>query len=251
MLAALERSLKQEREFFNNASHELRTPLTLLTSRIQLARRRRRTVAEHEQTLDELALDVTRLSELTEQLLELSRRPAASSVPSDVTRTVALAVERRRAAQPEMASRISLRVADSSVLARMDALVLERLVTNLLDNALTHGRPPVRVEVRNEAGHAAVEVSDAGAGMSDDLLAQATRRFFRAPEARSRPGAGLGLSIVEQLVSGAGGELRLCHGGHHASTGVPSALPCRHGVRMTVTVILPGIGHETDFIVPS
>ncbi|HET6937725.1 MAG TPA: sensor histidine kinase, partial [Nocardioides sp.] len=104
---------------------------------------------------------------------------------------------------------------------------------------LTHGEPPVRVRVRSEPGHTVVEVSDAGTGMPPDLLDQATRRFNRAPQARSRPGAGLGLSIVDELVRAAGGELRLCHGGHHHSTGVPTTVECHHDDGMTVTVILP------------
>ena len=53
MLAALDESLERERQFVGDASHELRTPLTLLQSRIQLARRRERSVAEHEAVLDE------------------------------------------------------------------------------------------------------------------------------------------------------------------------------------------------------
>jgi signal transduction histidine kinase len=75
--------------------------------------------------------------------------------------------------------------------------------------------------------------------MPPELLAEATRRFTRAPEARARSGAGLGLSIVEQLVTAAGGELRLCHGGHHTSVGTAAEVPCHHDDRMTVTVLLP------------
>jgi signal transduction histidine kinase len=123
--------------------------------------------------------------------------------------------------------------------ASVDPQSLERIVTNLLTNAFVHGRPPVGVRVRREAGHAVVEVSDAGPGMAPDLLAQASRRFNRAADARSRPGSGLGLSIVEQLVVGAGGELRLCHAGHHHATGVPSGVHCCHDGAMTVSVVLP------------
>jgi signal transduction histidine kinase len=88
-------------------------------------------------------------------------------------------------------------------------------------------------------GRGLVQVEDAGAGMPADLLRAATGRFIRAPEARSAPGAGLGLSLVEQLVVAAGGELRLCHDGTHASQGVPGGPECSHGPGMTVTVLLP------------
>ena len=86
-----------------------------------------------------------------------------------------------------------------------------------------------------------MQVTDAGPGMPADLLAEATHRFTRSAEARSRPGAGLGLAIVEQVVTAAGGELRLCHGGAHHAVGAPSGLPCAHGDEMTVTVLLPAV----------
>lgn len=75
--------------------------------------------------------------------------------------------------------------------------------------------------------------------MPPDLLHEATGRFTRSPQARSAPGAGLGLSLVEQLVVAAGGELRLCHAGTHTSHGVPGGPACDHGPAMTVTVLLP------------
>ncbi|HEX5089767.1 MAG TPA: ATP-binding protein [Nocardioides sp.] len=239
MLTALELALDRERQFVNDASHELRTPLTLLKSRIQLARRRTRSVAEHERTLDELEVDVTRLADLAEQLLDLSRDRAEPDGTSDVGDVVSSVLERWRLARPDRAGEISLRTPPQPALARLDPRVLERVVTNLLDNAFAHGRPPVRVRVRSAGDHTVLEVADAGLGMPPELLGQATRRFHRAPDARSRPGAGLGLSIVEQLVTGAGGELRVCHGGCHTSNGSPVALDCDHDDAMTVTVILP------------
>ncbi len=88
-------------------------------------------------------------------------------------------------------------------------------------------------------GWTVVEVRDAGPGMEPDLLAGATERFTRSAAARSRPGAGLGLSLVEQMVTHAGGELRLCHAGHHSSHGRPHPeVACDHGTAMTATVIL-------------
>jgi signal transduction histidine kinase len=82
-------------------------------------------------------------------------------------------------------------------------------------------------------------VADAGPGMPPELLAGATQRFARADDARARPGAGLGLALVDTLVDQAHGELRLCFGGQHASHGRPAPVACVHGPEMTVTVLLP------------
>ncbi|KRE94310.1 histidine kinase [Nocardioides sp. Soil774] len=242
MLGALEESLTRERQFVGDASHELRTPLTLLRTRIQLARRRERSVAEHEAVLDELAVDVARLADLAEQLLELDRTSSSHGSSGDLVdlgEVVAAEVGRWRAAHPDRADGVVVDEPDARVHAAVGRQALERIVTNLLANALAHGSAPVRVVVRREGGHAVLQVADEGPGMDPDMLAQATRRFSRAPEARARPGAGLGLSLVEHLAVSAGGELRLCHAGHHASTGVAADVECLHDDRMTATVLLP------------
>jgi signal transduction histidine kinase len=239
MLAALREALDRERRFVDDASHELRTPLTLLRSRIQLARRRPRTVEEHERVLDELGVDVGRLADLAEQLLATDRQAAAAGAECDVVGVVGRVVQRWRAAEQGRSPDLVVDLPEPPVTAAVDAHALERIVTNLVGNAFAHGRPPVHVEVRSEGGRVLLSVADAGTGMPPDLLTEATRRFTRAPEARARSGAGLGLSIVEQLVGAAGGELRLCCGGHHTSAGRATGVPCRHDGRMTVTVLLP------------
>ena len=242
MLAALETALERERSFVRDASHELRTPLTLLRSRIQLARRRPRDVAEHERVLDELAVDVDRLTELAAQLLDLHGRSGAVDGECEATSVVAALLERRRLARPEHASEVSLDLPATPAPVAVSPHVLERVVTNLLDNALTHGRPPVRLRVLAEGAYVVVEVADAGPGMAPDLLPRATRRFTRAPQARARPGSGLGLAMVEELVLASGGELRLCLAGHHHTAGAGSGHACDHTQEMTVTAIIPAPG---------
>jgi signal transduction histidine kinase len=237
MLAALEESVARERRFVNDASHELRTPLTLLKSRIQLARRRTRDVAEHERVLGELAVDVERLAELAEQLLQLGT-PAVEG-DCDATAVARAVVERELAARPGVGLRLT---GDPAAPVGLAERAVERIVTNLVANAFTHGAPPVvvSVAVRGTAGaYVVLAVSDDGPGMSQTLLGSAPGRFTRSPEARSRPGSGLGLSLVFELVTAAGGELRLCHAGRHVSHGPALPLPCDHGPRMTVSVILP------------
>jgi signal transduction histidine kinase len=251
MLATLERALDHERRFVNDASHELRTPLTLLSSRIQLARRRSRSTGEHEAVLDELAVDVARLAALADQLLALGTGDPAHG-EADAGRVVATVVEDRRLARPDEAHQLTAELPAGPLPVAVDALALHRVVTNLVENAYLHGRPPVRIGVAPAAdtadvpgavgtggGWVLVRVEDAGSGMAPDLLAEATDRFTRSAEARARPGAGLGLALVAQVVTGAGGELRLCHAGQHTSRGRPVPVPCTHGPAMVASVFLP------------
>ena len=240
MLAALERSIDRERRFVNEASHELRTPLTLLKSRIQLAQRRSRSVEEHETVLDELAIDVTRLTELADQLLTLGSTEGAPPGTANVAEVAATVVEQQRLAHPERADALTLQVDPVASPAAIDPRALERVLTNLVENAFAHGSPPVQIRVHPAPGSVVIEVTDDGPGMPPDLLDHATERFTRADDARSRPGAGLGLSIVAALVRGAGGELKLCHDGQHSSHGRQMVdVPCRHSPAMIATVILP------------
>lgn len=241
MLAALDVTMDRERRFVDEASHELRTPITLLGSRIQLALRRPRTVEEHERILAELRIDLDRLAELAEQLLHLGRTGAGDGVPAtgDLAGAVERVVADRAVADPEHADDVRLVVPPGAVTVGLTDLEAERLTTNLLGNARTHGAVPVSVEVVVGDRWAVLQVADAGPGMAPELLATAHQRFVRADVARARPGAGLGLALVDALVAHAGGELRLCHAGHHVSHGPALPVACEHDDRMTVSVVLP------------
>ena len=245
MLDTLENALERERRFVNDASHELRTPLTLLTSRIQLARRRSRSVEEHEAVLAELEVDVTRLAALAEHLLTLSSheqaRPAGAAPTTDLAATARHGVEHRLLAGVDALGDVLVEAAPGPVVVPLTGMDAERLLGNLLDNARVHGKPPVRVRVRATDDWVVLEVADAGAGMPAELLGDATGRFARAADARSRPGSGLGLALVDDIVRGAGGELRLCHAGVHHPAVPALDGPCDHSSAMTVTVVLPRV----------
>lgn len=234
MLGSLEAALDHERHFVNEASHELRTPVTVIAGRIEHARRKTRTLEEHELLLDKLAVDARRLMLLTEELLSVGARHTEGT-------TDVIGVVRTIAETHAGAGHVPLVVEapPSAVAADISTTALERIITNLVDNALKHGNEPIHVHVRVADEHVVVEVADDGPGMPPDLLARATERFARSDEARSRPGSGLGLALVRQLAVGAGGELRLCSHGAHVSFGPATGIACSHDARTSVTVFLP------------
>lgn len=245
MLDALSDALERERRFINDASHELRTPLTLLTSRVQLMLRRPRTSAQYEAALVEISADLDRMTRMADELLELGSRHGATieDEPHDVAAAARSAAESRTTlAGPgtTYAAPGALRVSlDGPVLVGLASVTLRRVIDNLLDNAALHGAPPVWLRVDQVDGWARLTVTDDGPGMPPELLAVAAERFARAPEARSRPGSGLGLSLVATIAAEAGGQLRLCHAGHHHPVNGEMVPPCSHGPRMTVTLLLP------------
>ncbi|WP_051808980.1 HAMP domain-containing sensor histidine kinase [Actinoplanes subtropicus] len=215
MLAALEKALDRERRFVHDASHELRTPLTLISTEIELALRRPRSNAELEETLRNVAADAERLRQLADTLLTVGvQAPPGAGETADLAEVVVAVAGR----YPGV--RVS---AGEGVIARADAGRMRQVMTNLLDNAVRHGAPPITVDTGREEGAVYVRVKDAGKGMEPGFLAEATGRFSRGDTARSTPGAGLGLAVVEAIVLAHGGELRL----HSDESGT------------TVTVMLP------------
>ncbi len=268
MLDRLEEAVERERHFVNDASHELRTPLTLLSTRVQLARRRSRSVAEHEAVLTEIQTDVVRLVALAEHLLRVGHDPddgavgpdgpdgphgpPRASAVCDLAEVAQIEVERRRAHDPAPAAGASsapaapepvLRAGPDAVPVAVAAASVGQVVGNLLDNAARHGAAPVQVRIDRSGAWGRLVVSDAGQGMDAELLATATRRFTRSADSRSREGFGLGLSLVEGIVTRAGGELRLCSRGRHERHGPAAgaaAVVCDHQAEgLSVTVLLP------------
>jgi two-component system osmolarity sensor histidine kinase EnvZ len=87
------------------------------------------------------------------------------------------------------------------------ALLVERVITNLIDNAFKHVRPTVRVTVAPAEGGARITVEDQGAGMAPDKALRMQEAFARGESSRGVPGTGLGLAIVRQVTRRLGGEL--------------------------------------------
>ncbi|MGI5239899.1 sensor histidine kinase [Dactylosporangium sp. CA-139066] len=112
-------------------------------------------------------------------------------------------------------------------------------MTNLLDNARRHGAPPITVATAAADRYARLTVHDAGPGMPAEFLPHAAERFARADAARTTPGTGLGLSLVDAIVTAHGGQLRWCSATvhHHPQ---PNPVPCTHpGTGTTITALLP------------
>ncbi len=219
VLGALEHAMDRERRFVHDASHELRTPLTLLMTRVQLQRRRQRSVAEHEHALAELETDIADLIHLSDQLLDLGHGRDSPE------QTDAAAVIR---AMPLAHLGVDAQVDDEEAFVSVPAAQIRQIVSNLIANARVHGQPPIELRVRSEADVIVVSISDSGTGMSADFVGLAVERFTRADDAASRSGSGLGLAIVEAIVHRHDGELRLCSGGDHYSVHSVLSFACEH-----------------------
>jgi heavy metal sensor kinase len=210
MLERLDESFQRERRFTADASHELRTPLAAMEAILGVVRSERREPAEYEQALDDLAEETARLRTLVEDLLELARgtRPmVAESAPVDVSTLVEDVVDALRPLAEAKDLTMEYR-AETGLTIRGDSDSLIRLFLNLVENAIKfteQGGVTVSASSRSDA--VVVDVTDTGIGISAADLASIFERFHRADGSRSTPGAGLGLSLAQQIVENHGGTL--------------------------------------------
>jgi signal transduction histidine kinase len=204
MLTALERSDERQRRFVSDAAHELRTPLAGITATLEVARSHPET-ADQSLLIDGLLAAHRRLGRLVNDLLVLAGSDAhvpLRRTPIDLAGVVTDSTRRRI---PEGLRVVLGPVDHATVLG--DESQLGRVMTNLLDNALHHARTRVEVSLTAEPGRAVVVVADDGPGVPPPDRDRIWDRFVRLDNDRARPsgGAGLGLSLVRELIASHGG----------------------------------------------
>ena len=201
MLVALERSVGAQRRLVADASHELRTPLTAARTNVDLLREGKLPEEEARHALDEAAVELDALTRLVSDLVELARgeerKLRIEAVNLD--HLVEATVERARARSPQATFVTAL----SPTVVQADPVLLERAVSNLLDNAVKYSPAGAPIEVSVRSGE--VVVQDHGPGIADEDLPRVFDRFYRAATSRSKPGAGLGLAIVREAAEAHGG----------------------------------------------
>jgi signal transduction histidine kinase len=204
-ITALSEAQARERRFTSDVSHELRTPLTALVAEASLLGEHLDRMPEQARRPAELLVnDVARLRDLVEDLMEISRLDAGEArvrkEPVDVASLVRTAVHSRR-----WNDRVT--IDPEQVVISTDPRRLERIVANLVGNALEHAGRDVAVRVGKDGVAAFVEVSDRGPGIPPDRLPHVFDRFYKADSSRAGPGSGLGLAIALENARLLGGDL--------------------------------------------
>lgn len=204
-ITELSEAQARERRFTADVAHELRTPLTAIVNEASLlAEHLERMPPESRRVAELLVADVARLRDLVEDLMEISRLDAGTQPvrPEDVDlgSLVASAVRARG-----WHDRVTLET--DEVVLTSDPRRLERIVANLLGNALEHGGREVAVRVGRDGVGVFVEVSDRGPGISREDLPHLFDRFYKADRSRAGHGTGLGLAIALENARLLGGEI--------------------------------------------
>jgi two-component system, OmpR family, sensor kinase len=229
LLARLERSFRQQRQFMADASHELRTPIAIMRSETDIVLSgAERSHVDYRGSLEVIREEARRMSRIVEDLFTLARADAGDhplilsefyleEMISDCTRSMrAIAVQQR----------VSLECAPNTEAPyRGDEALLRRVMLNLIDNAVKHTPPGGRVlvDLVDAPGCYLLSVSDTGPGIPPEAQAAVFERFYQVGRVRGRPlgrttsGVGLGLAISRWIAEAHGGSLAIASTGPQGS----------------------------------
>jgi len=222
LLARTRRMLELEQRFTDDAAHELRTPLTAVRTHLQIARR----VDGHRQyeAMQQAEAGVDRLTKTLGQLLLLARMESEditrSRYPDSTSFGDALVTAMTETGScdhchyPQGVNQVHIALSES---------LLVTVLRNLLENAMRHGTfgAPIEVSVQESKGMAVIDITSQGETIASEHLSRLTERFHRGDHPK---GSGLGLSIVEAIITRAGGRMTFLSG---------------KGVGLKVTLYLP------------
>jgi len=241
-----------QRRFVSDVSHELRTPLTTIRMAGEVIHAARQDFDPAvRRSAELLATQLDRFEDLLAELLEISRFDAGAAVldaeSRDLRDVVVRVVDQATPLAERRGSWLQVVVPDEPPVADIDPRRVERILRNLIVNAVEHAEgTPVEVTVGADAQAVAVTVRDHGVGMTADEAARVFDRFWRADPARARTTGGTGLGLAISL------EDAHLHGGWLQAWGRPGrgacfrlTLPRRAGIRLTASP-LPLVPDEPE-----
>jgi len=204
-IAALSAAQARELRFTANVAHELRTPLAALVAGASLLSDQVSDLPEPARRPVELLIaDVSRLRTLVAELMEISRLDAGSEPVQrrlvDVRSLVTALITARGLADRVITDGEPLRLTT-------DPRRVERILANLVGNAVEHSGRDVRVRTGTDGAYGYVDVADAGPGIPPEHLPHVFERFYKADSARTSAGSGLGLAIAQENARLLGGHI--------------------------------------------
>jgi K+-sensing histidine kinase KdpD len=214
---------EQRNALLSSVSHDLRTPLAVISGTAS-SLRESAPATEHE-SLDTIVNESTRLGQIVENLLTVTRvdagaKPRRAWVPIEELVGTALArVENVLADRP-------VEIVTDGVLGHLDPILGELLLVNLLDNAVKHGEPPIELEAHREERGVVIEVRDRGPGLPSGSEHRVFERFFQGHHTST--GAGLGLAVCRGIAVAHGGTIAAAQrpgGGCTITVRVPDGVP--------------------------
>ncbi|OLP61871.1 two-component sensor histidine kinase [Xaviernesmea oryzae] len=216
MLERIEKLNEGLRQVSDNIAHDLKTPLTRLRNRAEAALAQGASESDYRASLEDTITESDQLIRTFNALLMISRVEAGSAVaemsPVDLSQSVEDCVELYEPLAEEQSLTLRGEAAPAVVIQGNRELIGQAL-GNLIDNAIKYAAgaadPEIRVTMAARADAIVISVSDHGPGIPADKREAVLQRFVRLDESRSKPGTGLGLSLVVAVMELHGGTLEL------------------------------------------
>lgn len=213
---------KSAHTFLGSLSHELRTPLTAVLAHIEVLRSPDLPQTVHDNSLNQIQQETTRISRLVQNLLTLSRLEASTDLtvrPLNVTILVESVISDLILGAEEKEMGLSLQADNDLPRVLVDEDRLKQVFLNLLDNALKYGRAGDKIDVQLTSGANEVDVSiqDSGPGIPAKDLPHVTEQLYRVRT--DVEGSGLGLAIVAEILRQHGSQLTITSQTEGAETG--------------------------------
>ncbi len=246
MLGRLSAAFASQRRFVANASHELRTPLSVIRTELDVTLADPHATNADLRSMAETVRDATTATErLIQALLTLARSDAGVTRRDPVDLADAARAALHQIADEAGAAHLEMGHQLTSAPVRGDRRLLERLVANLVENAVRHNRPGGSVDVRTmgDGRASVVEVSNDGDVIPGDAVAALLEPFQRIDRGARGDGAGLGLSIVRSVAEAHGGSVTLRPRPAGGLT-VRVELPARDGARTDVEFMEGEYAHD-------
>ena len=248
MLERLENSFNMQNNFIHNASHELKNPLTAILGETEIALSRNRSQEEYIETLNKIATEAERLDILTRNLLKLAH---ADFEISDINREEIRFDEfiwevKDYFDKTDYKNRILFHIVKLPVNPKSTIIfgignLLKTAVTNLIDNACKFsGQKKVDISLKIDDSSICLTIADKGIGVPESEIGNLFQPFYRASNAFSYKGSGIGLSLAEKIIKLHGGVIAF-----HTSSGKGTTVEIRFKTLSSNSIETTG-RHETS-----
>jgi heavy metal sensor kinase len=213
MLARIENLVKELKEVTTNIAHDLRSPIARIRGTAETALQRPETLESYREANSRIIAECDRLVGIIKTMLDMAAMDSgAMRMPQtavDIHAVVAEACELFGPVAEDKGVALRLSHGNTALTVQGSREGLQRVVANLVDNAIkfTAAGGEVGVEVHSTQAQVSICVSDTGIGLSPENLQRIFDRFFRADSSRSSEGNGLGLSLARSIVRAHGGEI--------------------------------------------
>ncbi len=217
MIARLELSFRQMRQFTADASHELKTPLTVLKGEMEITLKTEKTIEGFREAVKSSLEEIDKMSTIVKSLLNLARIDSRIKLPKDKIKLNEIIEERFNQTMPLARYKgVEMKIIKSEKITIIgDVLRIGQLIFNLIDNAIKYTIKGGRIEIslEQENNWAIITVLDTGLGIAKEDIPYIFDRFYRVDKARTSAsgggegGVGLGLSICKEIVDAHEGRI--------------------------------------------